>query len=117
MSTIKFLVQTSGRPLVDVSGCQLYGGHSLSTGGASFLACMGVNPFKIQTLGRWTSPLVVHYAGDALASGLAEDLRPAKSGLKSAHSAIVDLVDSLEQRIRQLEALPAPAPPGGHVAR
>lgn len=73
---------------------------------------MGVNPFKIQTLGRWTSPLVVHYAGDALASGLADDLRPAKSGIKDAHRAIVDLVDSLELRIRQLEAVPAPVLPG-----
>ena len=90
----------------------MYGGHSLRTGGASFLAKRGVNPFRIQTMGRWTSPLVVHYTADALATGLAQDLRPAKSASVDAKSALVSLVNALELRIKELESVPPPLPQG-----
>ena len=38
------------------------------------LAARGVNPHKITALGRWQSPLVIRYAGAALATGLTRDL-------------------------------------------
>ena len=74
VATTVELVRLTGHPVHDGRGGALYGGHSLRTGGAKLLASRGVNPFKIQQLGRWRSPLVVHYAGEALATGIAADL-------------------------------------------
>ena len=74
VATIVELPKLYGVPVSDAFGSRLFGGHSLRTGGASFLASRGINPYKIQALGRWRSPLVIHYAGAAMASGLAADL-------------------------------------------
>ena len=56
--------------------------------------------------------MVVHYAGDALATGLAQDLRPAKASSVDANAALVSLVNALEQRIKDLESVPPPLPQG-----
>ena len=74
VATITAVAQMYGVAIRNAKGANLFGGHSLRTGGAAFLASRGVNPFKIQALGRWRSPLVIHYAGAAMATGLARDL-------------------------------------------
>ena len=74
IGTIHRLVELVGMPTCDSTGCSLYGGHSFRTGGAHLLARMGLNPMKIQKLGRWESALVIHYAGEALACDLSKDL-------------------------------------------
>ena len=48
VATINSLVTKSGDPIIDDTGCQLYGGHSLRTGGAHLLSSRGIHPFKIQ---------------------------------------------------------------------
>ena len=60
-------------------------------------------------------PLVVHYAGESMASGIAGDIRTG-SGTGSCEAAVAELrqfLAKLESRLDQLEAveLPATAPP------
>ena len=74
VKTIFSLVEASGGKLRDAKGSLLFGGHSLRTGGASLLATLGVHPIRIQAMGRWRSPLVIHYAGEAMATGLVRDM-------------------------------------------
>ena len=81
------------------------------------LARRGVNPFRIQSLGRWKSPLVIHYAGEALSTGLALELAtsaPQPSVQPPAPAThLQDFVDSLDRRLAALESLddiPAAAP-------
>ena len=74
VATINSLASSIGQPVVDELGALLFGGHSLRTGGAHLLSARGVNPFKIQAMGRWRSPLVIHYAGAAMATNIAADL-------------------------------------------
>ena len=65
------------------SGGELYGGHSLRTGGAQYLAGLGVDPIRIQSMGRWRSTLVIRYSGQKGAHGITEDT---VKGLGSASS-------------------------------
>ena len=74
VNTIFSLILASGGKLRDAKGSLLFGGHSLRTGGASLLATLGVHPIRIQAMGRWRSPLVIHYAGEAMATGLVRDM-------------------------------------------
>ena len=80
VATILELPRRYGCPVRDSLGACLFGGHSFRTGGAAFLAGRGINPYKIQALGRWRSPLVIHYAGAAMATGLAADLGSVEPG-------------------------------------
>ena len=115
VATINSLVHKCGRVTVDSTGCQLYGGHSFRTGGAHFLASKGINPVKIQTMGRWTSPLVMHYAGDAMADGIAADLHISLLPCSLPHPELCKIVDALAARITELESKPMPVPPGDRL--
>lgn len=98
-------------PLADDLGCQSFGGHSLRTGGASGLASLGANPFKIQTLGRWRSSLVLHYAGDALHRGVATDLIEASRPTGSV-DALAAALGRMDARLDAMAAtINAAAPP------
>ena len=114
VATINRLVELMGLPIVGTDGSLLYGGHSLRTGGASMLAARGVNPFKIQSLGRWRSPLVIHYAGEAMAGGIAGDIKSsAASSSAGAPECLAELrrfLARLEERIDRLEPVDAVAP-------
>ena len=60
VATIVGIVTRLGLPThCHTSGGQLYGGHSLRTGGAHNLAGLGVDPMRIQAMGRWRSSLVI----------------------------------------------------------
>lgn len=104
VQTINAAVGLLGQPIRDSTGCWLYGGHSMRTGGAHLLASRGINPFKIQALGRWKSPLVVHYAGDAMATGIANDMaRPGPSGAGASGSTLAEFAARIERRLTALE--------------
>ena len=75
VATIFRAAEALGEPIRNHVGGYRFGGHSLRTGGAHLLASRGVAPVKIQVFGRWKSDLVARYAGEALASGMALDLR------------------------------------------
>ena len=116
VATIEAIVRAYGELTQDELGCSLCGGHFLRTGGAFLLASLGVNPHKIQALGRWRSSLVIQYAGEAMHSGIARDLGSADSpGL----SALSDAISRLERRLLQLEetvpAGPVPGEQGSYI--
>ena len=84
------------------------------------LARRGVNPFRIQSLGQWKSPLVVHYAGEALSTGLARELATAAAPLSSRSQDVdklIEFVARLESRLSALESAdPIEPPPLPHDA-
>ena len=51
------------------------GGHSLRTGGAVFLASLGLDVHKIQLLGRWFSTVVERYVALAPLKTVTKDVR------------------------------------------
>ena len=109
VSTIFELARRAGFRTHASNGSPLYGGHSLRTGGAALFASLGVHPLRIQSLGRWRSPLVLHYAGEAMATNVVRDLRkcggsPLSSGANSP--AMASLLAKLEERLCALEAAP-----------
>ena len=125
VETIFRLVALSGGKVRDSKGNLLFGGHSLRTGGASLLASLGVSPLKIQAMGRWRSPLVIYYAGEALATGVVRDMAIAAStplaavpssgprrGREPSLVAFHERLSALEGLIRQ-DPPPAPDPGGG----
>ena len=74
VATIVELAKRVGQPTVcPASGGQLLGGHSMRTGGAQALAGLGVDPIRIQTMGRWKSDLVIRYSGARGACGITHD--------------------------------------------
>ena len=74
VATIVEIVSRLGTPTrCDNSGGQLYGGHSLRTGGAQYLAGLGVDPLRIQAMGRWRSSLVIRYSCNKGAHGITAD--------------------------------------------
>ena len=75
VSTIVAIAARLGTHTTSSTGGQLFGGHSLRTGGAQYLASLGVDTLRIQSMGRWRSNLVIHYAGDRGALGITEDTR------------------------------------------
>ena len=83
----------------------------MRTGGAHFLASRGVHPFKIQALGRWKSGLVVHYAGEALATNMATDLSSHAAASSSSSSQVVDacsfreFAEVVNRRLANLETV------------
>ena len=72
------------------------------------LAARGVNPYRIQSLGRWKSPLVVHYAGEAMSTGIAGDMRvaalPPPDHASLATDELRRFLARLDQRLAALEA-------------
>ena len=58
VDTIKGFVIDMKMPVLGPSGEELYGGHSFRTGGAVFLASIGLDVQRIQLLGRWFSNVV-----------------------------------------------------------
>eukprot|EP00971_Amphidinium_carterae_P349352 6490973-Amphidinium_carterae.1 len=80
IETIRAAAQKVGIGVHDEYGQPKFGGHSLRTGGAHYLAQHGVELLKIELLGRWRSPLVTHYAGLAPLADLAADLNRRKLG-------------------------------------
>ena len=51
-----------GENTVDEEGDRILGNHSWRTGGAVYLTAGGVDPFKVNLLARWNSPMVTHYS-------------------------------------------------------
>ena len=84
VATIKALAARIGQPTeCPTTGASLFGGHSLRTGGAQSLAGLGVEPMRIQSMGRWRSSLVIRYSGAKGSAGITAD---AIKGLASRSS-------------------------------
>ena len=62
VDTIKALAVRTGQPVLDSRGGNLYGGHSLRTGGAVYLTALGLDALRVEILARWASPMLAHYA-------------------------------------------------------
>ena len=82
------------------------------------LASRGIDPARIQAMGRWRSPMVLHYATAALGKGLAalvEHHIPSvapRTDAAAETAALRRQTACLERRLSLLEALePAPPPP------
>ena len=74
VATITAVASAIGLPTVcPSSNGQLFGGHSMRTGGAQTLAGLGVDPIRIQAMGRWRSSLVIRYSGNKGSSGITTD--------------------------------------------
>ncbi len=75
------------------------------------LAARGLDPTRIQAMGRWRSPLVPHYATEALSTGLAslvERHKPtvvAPADVATEMVALRQLLARLESRVATLEGL------------
>ena len=84
------------------------------------LASRGVDPARIPAMGRWRSPMVLHYATQALGTGLAAlverhmPLVQPRTDAAADTAAIRRWTASLGCRLAVLEAL-APAPPPPHA--
>ena len=106
VKTIFALVEAAGGRLRDSKGSLLFGGHSLRTGGASLLATLGVHPIRIQAMGRWRSPLVIHYAGEAMATGLVRDMALSANFSTSSEARLArneQFKNSVNSRLQALE--------------
>ena len=114
VSTIIALARLAGFRTVATNGAPLYGGHSLRTGGAALFASLGVHPLRIQALGRWRSPLVLHYAGEAMATNVVRDLRRGSSNVLASGApspVTAEAVARLNERLSALEAAAFVSPP------
>ena len=60
VESIVQLASRSGEATTDVRGRNLFGGHSLRTGGAVTLAGLGLDSVRIECLARWHSPMLAH---------------------------------------------------------
>ena len=108
VSTIVQLAARTGEAVTDTRGRQLYGGHSLRTGGAVTLSGLGLDSVRIECLARWHSPMLAHYARLApLKTLTAEykskardaDLRNGTDELADRLSALQLVVDNLVRRL------------------
>ena len=85
IATITAVADKQGLPTVSPSsGGPLYGGHSLRTGGAQTLAGLGVDPLRIQSMGRWRSSLVIRYSGNKGSAGITGDTIRGLAGRSSS---------------------------------
>ena len=97
--TINRLVSLYGSPTIDAHGRNLFGGHSLRTGGAVTLSGLGLDSARIEGLARWSSPMLLHYAKLAPLRTLTQEYR------RKAHEAdVLNSTHQLEGRIAALEA-------------
>ena len=108
VATIVQLASRCGEAVTDTRGRQLFGGHSLRTGGAVTLSGLGLDSVRIECLARWHSPMLAHYARLApLKTLTAEykskareaDLRNGTNELADRLSALQLVVDSLVRRL------------------
>ena len=68
-----------GEEVIDSDGDKVFGNHSWRTGGSVYLTSIGLDPFKINLLARWRSPLITHYSKLAPLKALTEEFKRAAS--------------------------------------
>ena len=112
VATITELVRRYGDAVTDVRGRNLYGGHSLRTGGAVTLAGLGLDSVRIECLARWHSPMLAHYARLAplrtltqeyKAKALAADSRDGTNLITERLAKLQLVVDGLVSRLDREE--------------
>ena len=91
VNTITSLASRCGSKTVDAHGRNLYGGHSLRTGGAVLLTGLGLDSVKVECLGRWHSSMLLHYSRLAPLKSLTKEYRlhaqPVRDSNKVQHVA------------------------------
>ena len=98
--TINRLVTLYGSPTTDAQKRNLYGGHSLRTGGAVALSGLGLDSVRIEGLARWHSPMLLHYAKLAPLRTLTQEYRR-----KAQEADILQGTHHLEGRLAALEKI------------
>ena len=83
VKTIEAMAQQLGEPLADPWGRRRYGGHGMRVSGAKWLAAIGVEVSKIQTLAHWSSDVVSRYLGESHIGAIAGDVRRARTARKA----------------------------------
>lgn len=73
VETIEELAKRAGLSVVTSTGAKKYGGHSLRTGGAAMLHAVGVSTDRIESLARWSSPMLLYYIRQAPARGVTSE--------------------------------------------
>ena len=81
------LATRAGEPILDDDGDKLYGNHSWRTGGAVYLTSIGIDPYKVNLLARWKSPMITHYAKLAPSKAIASEFKAAIQSKAAATSA------------------------------
>jgi len=106
VATITKLVSMTGNATFDSMGRELYGGHSLRTGGASMLAELGLDTAKIECLARWHSPMLLHYAKNAPLKAITSDyiVRQQMADQGTMQSALKDDVSSLTLAVSKVSS-------------
>ena len=77
--SIERAAEAIGHPLLNAWGRRRFGGHSLRVSGARWLAGIGLEASKIQSLARWSSDIVLPYVADAHIAAIAADCKIARA--------------------------------------
>ena len=105
--TIEKIMEKAGLPIRDSAGRPLYGGHSWRTGGAVFLARLGLDAPRIEAMARWNSPMLLHYIRSAPIQSITKELlfldRP--SGARSTCSMPAVMASDTNAKIDKLLAV------------
>ena len=104
VASIVQLASLSGEAITDVRGRNLFGGHSLRTGGAVTLAGLGLDSVRIECLARWHSPMLAHYARLAPLKTLTSEYK-AKAKVADANNGTNQLAERLASLQKVVDAL------------
>ena len=78
------LATRAGEPIIDDYGDKLLRDHSWRTGGAVYLTSIGIDPYKVNLLARWKSPMNTHYAKLAPLKSIPSEFKAARLARASA---------------------------------
>ena len=104
VNSIIKLAAMSGARTHDTHGRCTFGGHSLRTGGAVTLTALGLDCTKIECLGRWHSPMILHYARQAPLQSLTSEykMRTEQSTEKFNVAQLAKTVSTLAESIERI---------------
>ena len=104
VDTITGLASLCGARTVDSHGRNLFGGHSLRTGGAVLLTGLGLDSVKVECLGRWHSAMLLHYSRLAPLKSLTKEYRLRTQAVRESNDVhrVADKLSSLEVAMKQI---------------
>ena len=104
VGTIIELARRCGEQTTDTNGGNLYGGHSLRTGGAVYLSSLGLDAPKIEAMARWASPMLLRYARNAPLKSITADFRAkqAASGQPALQAGLNEEMVKLKEALQQV---------------
>ena len=75
VASITKVMEMTGAPTKDALGRPMYGGHSMRTAGAVFLANIGVDTTRIEAMARWNSPMLLYYIRSAPLKSITKEFK------------------------------------------